>query len=810
MGSNTGFLHFFRTALIAICCFSSGSFSTGFPAQPDPEHIICILPVATEDLPPGVLVALFFDYPVNILHSTNLDTGNINDSFEINEQALTQEEKAAGDITYPVLIEFSGHPVPVCTVFNRVEESHTQDKTTFSKSGVNLNKSNIILPNRQISFSEVVTDQNSNNTDDTTQRSGLSVLSIYNYAGITEATMHNIMVSSTGNILFSSFTRSSGSLSDPYFDNLSALQMILLAALNARFNKDSPLKGINYHFFQQLNLNFAEGVPECVLHALMSLSERRDAFREIVLNENYISDDSAIQTFLTDWYQALNTPVPHQPPEAGVASVNQHVVVDNLQQLVCNQPGFVAGNLEEISDKMIQTVALSHYLGKVNGDIKPRNFLIVRNGEIINIILDHPSRNPVLHTDNDKEKNVTSPENTDSGSVVTPEAQHRLQMLDFKMLAASLLFAAMGIYMDQGSNDSENGNGGYSPGHDEISVEMVNAASLASKGPGLPTNNISSSLDEQLKEKFGKGIIEVVPAPLASFIVVLIYSASTETGPFIPLRLHSLFNNFSKSKLKGSTESRENPLRQPEVEEGSIEILNNFNTRFAGTMTVHYVRGDGNCLPVAVAEALNTESSHSTLTTQEDVRKFLVQKFRSTVDLIDSAPLIRSAFDVTDDRPVSQIQQDLREELANLMSLDRTAALGNIRNDGSNSEETLGTNWLETGLLAFLPLIGITVNFYTPLTTGTNISLVYDRNAWETLAPRLLTYLEQNDEWIPAPAHFVHLVHNGQSNLSAHYYFATPNIPRNNTSGSEITSDQLPSGPELPQSSAGISTFFSE
>lgn len=193
------------------------------------------------------------------------------------------------------------------------------------------------------------------------------------------------------------------------------------------------------------------------------------------------------------------------------------------------------------------------------------------------------------------------------------------------------------------------------------------------------------------------------------------------------------------------------------------------------SMTVHQVIPDGNCLPAAIAGAIN--HACNTKYTQIDVRKILTDILRFIIHFIDTLPKSHSEYELTY-REAESLQANCIIAITSLLGIEYEA-LQAIQSDGSEAEQT---GWMEFGLIALLPLLGVDVNVYAPHSPEglLNPWAQYSRSNWENEhTSRLIDYLSKFFQYnLTSEPIIISLIHNGAHGdyaQAGHYSYVTDN-----------------------------------
>ncbi|UYM16139.1 protein kinase family protein [Endozoicomonas euniceicola] len=460
----------------------------------------------------------------------------------------------------------------------------------------------------------------------------------------------------------------------------------------------------------------------------------------------------------------------------------------DLDHVLNQRFGDVQENLQDIISQVVFSVAVLHANGVVHRDIKPGNFLM--------------KNERVSLSDLGFVREINNPDEMVMSMLGTPAlfgghtsdaflrfGNYSPLIMDYETLAMTLFTLCTGHYFLDGM---------MSPAtqlNDQVGYRraIFNALSL---GEGHPPYLIKSRLKKLWEESYitTKRKVMDIPEPVLTFISELLAITPSQPKDFFTLinmmREHDYFAPFLAADPEAQALIR------------SFKIKNDqdytaIRQQFRADMEVHWVAPDGNCLPAAIAEAIN----HAIPDRQENqfsIRRMLVGLFRSLTDFIQQVLSHPDRFELSAVE-ATNLHDVLRIELASLTGID-VGQMDNLPDDGSTDQ----SGWLEPSLLVLLPLIGVNVNLYAPH-HGEGLAapmLTYNQQSWDA-APLLSFYLREplGRELIPQPAetHTITLIQNGAHGASSgagHYYYATEsagadrvaqgNCPRNNCSRDEV------------------------
>ena len=460
----------------------------------------------------------------------------------------------------------------------------------------------------------------------------------------------------------------------------------------------------------------------------------------------------------------------------------------DLDHVLNQRFGDVQENLQDIISQVVFSVAVLHANGVVHRDIKPSNFLM--------------KNKRVSLSDLGFIREIDDPDQMVMSMLGTPAlfgghtsdaflrfGNYSPLIMDYETLAMTLFTLCTGHYFLDGMMSPEvrlNDQMGYRRA-------IFNALSL---GEGHPADLIKKSLKKLWQNNYMKTERKVrdIAEPVLTFISELLAINPSQPKDFFTLismmREHDYFAPFlaADPEVQALIRSLD---RKKDLQYAAIR------EQFPQEMDVHWVAPDGNCLPAAIAEAIN----HAIPARQENqfsIRRMLVGLFRSLTNFIQQVQSHPDQFELSVVE-AANLHEVLRIELASLTGID-VEQMDNLPDDGSTDQ----SGWLEPSLLVLLPLIGINVNLYAPhhregLTTP---MLTYNQQSWDA-APLLSFYLQEppGRELIPqtAETHTITLIQNGAHGASSgagHYYYATEsagadraaqgNCPRNNCSQDEV------------------------
>ena len=436
---------------------------------------------------------------------------------------------------------------------------------------------------------------------------------------------------------------------------------------------------------------------------------------------------------------------------------------------------------------MVYSVALAHAQQLTHRDIKPSNFLVSfdERTETFHAHLADLGCMREMQTPDDMTTSIVGTAmmlGQHTSSAFYNRQNYSPMGMDWELLAMSLFVIATGEYLlaDEVRNfapveedhSPEEAARNYEKFQQHMKYRNVIYGAI-SHGAGHQPDIISKNLKKLWARKYSKSKYQVktIPEPVLNFIAELLAMDPKKPKEFFTLlnmmQEHDYFQPFLKA-------SREAQILIRHYKKKTDNTYQQIRERLRHRMDVEYVEPDGNCLPAAIAGAINAATGSER--THHSVREELVRRFRGMVQLFDEIRNHPEQFDLPRHEAI-QLYSLLRMEFASLTGIG-TGQMDNLPDNGSTDPN----GWLEPGLLVLLPLLGIDVNVYAPHhVNGLDEAMqVYDQTLWQQ-TPLLSYYLQlpQSQMFVPPPpevTHTITLIQNGAYGESAgagHYYYGS-------------------------------------
>ena len=439
----------------------------------------------------------------------------------------------------------------------------------------------------------------------------------------------------------------------------------------------------------------------------------------------------------------------------------------DLANLIMSQPGYVREHRDEITFQMVLAVAWLHFFTVVHRDIKPENFLVSISQKRV-LLHDLGMIREMDNPDQMAESIFATPGmlGPNSANALKDGDSYNPVIMDWESLALSLIAVMTGgIYLFRDTTekfvDFE-----YQTRMQARQFERLENGIYASGYQRKET--LKQNIITELKNQMGYEI--PVPESNLDFIVELL-----DVNPTEKVNNHKLIEMMRKydflNKIAEYNSDAQKLLFQ--YRKKTDPHFRQIEQTLPSHLAAQFVEPDGNCIPSAIAGAVNHQRGNSEWD-QQRVRQLLVQKLNKILNFIHQLADFHIQINGLTRQKTAELAEHFMQCLIAITGIDSTELLQIQLTGGSEAQ----TGWMDPGLIALLPLLGVNTNIYGLSGNMDEPMIVYDMALWHINAAFLTYYLmEVGVVESHQNATTINLVHNGADNQSngGHYYYATEN-----------------------------------